>query len=465
MNNSETEILRKRKILKPAHVIVIGFLTVILLGSCLLTLPISNKDGNWLSYINALFTSASAVCVTGLIAVPTAVSFNYFGQVVVLILIQIGGLGFMTLATMLFLVFKKRIKLKDRIVLQEALNQDNNKGVVKLTRNIIFLTLIIEGIGAALLMPVFIFMNGPIGIYQAIFTAVSAFCNAGFDIFGTVAAPYQGMIQFVNNGIVSLTICFLIILGGLGFTVIMDIGKNRRFKKFSLHTKIVLIFSSILILLGAVCFFAAEFNNDKTMGNLNVGSKILASFFQSITSRTAGFNTVDQASLSPASKLISMVLMFIGASPASTGGGIKTTTFAILLLMLVAGIRNKDEVVMGKRTITTKNCLKAVSIVLFSLAAVVTVTLILFVSERHNAVLINSGMYTLDNFLFEAFSAFGTVGLSTGITPYLSPIGKIALMCLMFFGRVGTITIELLFIAKKNNDLSIKYPDGSVMIG
>lgn len=452
-----------RNRLKPAHIIVFGFLSVILLGSFFLSLPISSKSREWTPYLSSIFTATSAVCVTGLIALPTAVHFSVFGQVVILLLIQIGGLGFMTLTTMVLMLLRRKITLKDRLVMQEALNQDNAKGVVRLTRNILFLTLFIEFIGFLIFLPVFTLQNGAIGVWQAVFTSISAFCNAGFDLFGTAAnGGFVGLTGFVSNPIVSLGVCAMIILGGLGFTVIMDVTRNRfRFSKYSVHTKVVLITTMSLILFGFFLFFINEYSNPLTMGNLPWYDKLLASFFQSITCRTAGFNTVDQQGLTAASKLVSMFLMFVGASPGSTGGGIKNTTLAVIILMVIAGIKKDEGVVVSKHSINHKNTYRAVSIFLLSLTLAITLGFVLLMSEKNT---IPAELYSFENCLFEAFSAFGTVGLSAGITPYLSPVGKIAVMLVMFFGRVGPITIGLLFMTRANKE-SIKYPEGTIMLG
>ncbi len=306
----------------------------------MLTLPVSNKNGEWLRFIDALFTSASAVCVTGLTVRSTAVDFSAFGQVVLLLLIQVGGLGIMTLATLVFMLIGKRITLRDRVALQEALGQDHIKGIVRLVRNIVIMTAVIECAGAVLLLPFFCVKNGAIGIWQAVFVSVSAFCNAGFDILGTASSPYASLTEFNGNAGVLLTVGALIILGGLGFTVINDILNNKfRFGRYSLHTKIVLVATLILILFGTLFFICSEYLSAAYDG-LNFGQKLLNSIFQSVTARTAGFNAIDQNSMSQPGIILTCILMFIGASPGGTGGGIKTTTFAVIVLMAFAGLRN-----------------------------------------------------------------------------------------------------------------------------
>lgn len=451
---------KKRFSLRPPQYIVLGFLAIILIGAFLLCLPISNRSGEWLNYLSALFTSTSAVCVTGLTVLSPAVSFNGFGQVILLLLIQMGGLGFMTLSTMMMVILKRKITLKDRIALSEALNQTATKGVVKLSIHITLLTLIIEGAGMLLLMPYLVYANGAIGIWQALFTSVSSFCNAGFDIFGSAAAPFVSMTQYVNNVVMCLTVCFLIIVGGMGFTVITDILRNKfRFKRLTLHSKIVLTMTLILLIGGFLLFLGIEFSD--SLAELGAGGKVLAAFFQSVTTRTAGFNTLDQSALSPAGKMITMLLMFIGASPASTGGGIKTSTFAIVVIMIIAGVGGRDEVVLFKKSISYKRCLKAVSLVAVSLCLVMALGLVLMITEKNT---LPPDLYSAENLMFEAFSAFGTVGLSCGVTPHLSAAGQVAVMIVMFFGRVGPITIGTLFVSRRRN-YNIRYPEGNILLG
>lgn len=450
----------KKFTFKPAQIIVLGFLAVILLGGLLLSMPFSCRNGEFNNFLNSVFTATSATCVTGLIVVDTATFFTPIGQVIILLLIQVGGLGFMTLTTMLMVLLRRKITLRDRIVMQEALNQNANKGIVKLTRNIVFLTLFIETIGALCLMPAFIMDNGGVGVWQAIFTAVSAFCNAGFDILGGHTGQFSSLTGYATNALVSLSVCMLIVLGGIGFTVIMDILRNKgNFKKLRMHSRVVLIVSGILILFGWVFFFIAEYSNPKTLGPLNFGGKLLTSLFQSITPRTAGYNTINLVEMTHASKLMTMLFMFVGASPGSTGGGIKTTTLAILILVIFAGIKNDDNIYMSKHSLKTTNVYKAISVMSLSLILVVVTSVILLFTEQG----MPSESYSMENLMFEAFSAFGTVGSTLGITPLLSSPGKIIIMLLMFFGRVGPVTIGVIFLRK--NHEKITYPEGTLMIG
>ncbi len=434
--------------------VLLGFLAVMLVGAFLLALPISNKSGGWLNFTDSLFTSASAVCVTGLIVHPTATTFTAFGQVVLLLLIQIGGLGIMTLATLIFMIIGKRITLKDRLALQEVLGQDHITGIVKLVRNIAIMTGIIELIGALLLLPFLCVRNGAIGIWQSVFLSVSAFCNAGFDILGTSGAPYASLTEFNGNAGVLLIISALIILGGLGFAVIHEvIEKKFRFRLFRMHTKIVLITTLILITVGTVFFLCSEFNSP-AYADLNGGEKLLNSFFQSVTSRTAGFNSVEQSFLSNPGKIMTCILMFIGASPGGTGGGIKTTTFVILVLMAIAGLRGKDEIVLGKSSIKTKTAYRAVAIATLAAVLILAVSLIISATDGN----VSSG-----NIVFDVISAFATVGLSTGICPTISIAARYLLIIVMFIGRLGPLSIGMIF-AKRDNS-SLKYPSANLMIG
>ena len=453
-------LYRKRFRLSPAHIIVSGFLIIILLGAFLLCLPISARSREWTNFLNALFTSTSAVCVTGLSVITISSSLSIFGQVVLLLLIQIGGLGFMSLTTMFMLLLRKKITLKNRLVIKEALNQNENRGLVRLTRNILFVTLAIEGFGFLLLLYPLVSANGAIGVWQAAFTAISAFCNAVFDIIGE-----SSLTGFAGNIAVNLSVMFLIVLGGIGFTVIMDIGKHKgNFKRLAVHSKIVLVATFILILSGGIFYFGVEYSNVGTLGNMSFGKKVLAAFFQSVTTRTAGFATINQNAMTPAGKFGTMLLMFIGASPGSTGGGIKTTSTVILLLVTMSGIRKNGDITVNKRKIGTYSARKAVSILVAGTLVVIISTFILLITERGKAA-DTAELLTFENTLFECFSAFGTVGLSCGLTPLLSAGGKIVLMLVMFFGRVGIITIGLMFMQGNSADNKIKYPDANIMIG
>lgn len=458
------KVQKRRKAIKPAYIIVLGFFVVIMVGGFLLSIPISSQSREWTNFIDALFMSFSAVCVTGLSVLPLAMHFSVFGEVVILLLIQIGGLGFMTIATIIMIILRKKILYKDRHIIRESLNEDSNKGIIKLVIKIIIMTFVVEGIGALILMPVFCIDNGSVGVWQAIFTSISAFCNSGFDIFAVSGSEYISLGNYVSNPLVSLTVAFLIIIGGLGFAVIMDLfNKKFNFKKLYLQSKIVLIVTAVLIFGGTIFFFASEFSNPLTLGTESVPTKMLASFFQSVVCRTAGFSTIDQNYLLSSSKLFSSFLMFIGASPGSTGGGIKTTTIAILIFTVVSGLKNKNSVVSFKHSLNYKTIYKAISIFILGLLIVLFLTMFLLVSEQNNPA-IPEGLFSLSNVLFDSCSAFSTSGLSTGLIPYLSTSGKLAVMFTMFLGRVGLMNFGILFVGSDESEL-VTYPEGRISVG
>ncbi|MHB8072863.1 TrkH family potassium uptake protein [Desulfosporosinus fructosivorans] len=439
------------KIMTPARVLVFGFATVILLGALLLALPQATQDGLGLPFLNAVFTATSAVCVTGLVVVDTATTFTYFGQWVILLMIQVGGLGFMTFATLFAMILGKKITFKERLLLQEALNQVSVEGIVRLMKSVLQISFAIETMGALILTlrwyPDFGWSKA---LYYGIFHSVSAFNNAGFDLFGN----FSSLTAFVGDPIINITIMLLIICGGLGFVVLADLLGPR--KKFRLHTKIVLQVSGALILIGAVLILIMEFTNPKTLGPLPIGTKILAAFFQSVSPRTAGFNTIDIANMYETSLLSMIVLMFIGASSGSTGGGIKTTTFIAIVLSVLSTYRSDPHVVIENRTIPKDVIAKAWAIA--TSAAVLIFIVLLMLSHTEN-----SDLLTV---LFEVTSAFGTVGLTMGITPHLSVVGKIAIALTMFIGRVGPLTLAFVLTQKRNKvSTQIKYPDERIMIG
>ncbi|ADL08156.1 TrkH family potassium uptake protein [Thermosediminibacter oceani] len=437
--------------LRPAQILVLGFATVILVGTVLLSLPVASRNGETVGFLNALFTATSAVCVTGLVVVDTYTQYSLFGQIVIMLLIQIGGLGFMTMTTLIFLILGKRITLRERLVMQEALNQLTLAGVVKLTRYIIFTTLIFEAVGALLLSLRFSRIYGvPRGIYYGIFHGVSAFNNAGFDLIG----DFKSLTPFVEDPLVNIVIMALIIFGGLGFSVIYDVFTTRNIYKLSLHSKVVLTMTGLLLVVGFLVIYALEHTNPKTLGSLSPAGKILAAAFQSVTPRTAGFNTISLSDMSLAAKYFTIFLMFIGASPGSTGGGVKTSTFALVLMMIYSVITSKENVEIYKRRIPMDNLFKAVVIMLIALLLVLTVSFLLTITERADFMSI----------LFETVSAFGTVGLTLGITPHLSDAGKVLIILTMFSGRVGPLTIALALASKKKTAI-MKYPEERILVG
>jgi len=437
--------------LNPAQIILLGFGGLILIGATLLNLPIASVDGKSIGFIDALFTSASAVCVTGLVVVNTAAHWTIFGQVVILILIQIGGLGFMTMATLVALFLGRKITLKERLVMQEELNQFTLSGLVRLTRYVVFSTLVFEGIGAVLLSTRFIPKYGMVkGTWFSIFHSISAFCNAGFDLIG------DSMIPFVQDPVVNFTIGILVIFGGLGYTVYIDMTQHRRFKRFSLHTKLVLIISGILLVVGFVFIFIVEYNNPNTLGNLSFGGKILASIFQSIVPRTAGFNSVDIGSVTSATAFLIIIYMFIGGSPSSTAGGIKTTTVGAIALGMISVIKGKEDVEVFSKRIPHDLIYRALAVTGIGLLLVIIVTMLLSITEEASFL----------DIMFEATSAFGTVGLSRGLTPDLTDIGRLLVTFTMFAGRVGPLTMVIAFAKKRReNKGTYRYPEEKILIG
>lgn len=441
--------------LTPPRILVVGFAAIVLLGAFLLMLPISNADGIPLPFLDALFTSTSATCVTGLIVVDTGTHFTVFGQVVIMLLIQIGGLGFMTMATLFALALKKKISLKERLILQEALNQGSMEGIVRLIRKVILFAVCIEGT-AAILFSVRWAFDLPLGkaIYFGIFHAVSFFNNAGFDLFGSVSGPFSSLTSYVGDPIINLVSMLLIILGGIGFIVLSDLVEYKRTRKLSLHTKIVLTMTGLLIVIGTVVIFIFEFTNARTLGSLNGWEKFWASLFQSVSPRTAGANTIDIGAMRQASQFFMVLLMFIGASPGSTGGGIKTTTFAILIGAVFAMIRGKEDIVIYRYRLAKDRIFKAVTLTLLSLFLVIIVSMILSTTEDHSFLMI----------LFDTTSAFGTVGLSMGLTADLSDIGKVLLSLTMFAGRLGPLTLAYALGPKNEREL-YRHPEGKITIG
>ncbi|MBQ6630675.1 MAG: Trk family potassium uptake protein [Romboutsia sp.] len=444
--------------MEPTQIMVMGFALVILIGAILLNMPISTKTGESIGFLDALFTSTSAVCVTGLVAVDTSTYWSFFGQLIIITLIQIGGLGFMTVTTLFALIIKKRINLRERLLIQESLNQIDLSGLVKLTRYILLTTFLIEGTGALILSTVFIPQFGLYkGIWYSVFHGISAFCNAGFDLMGVVSGPFSSLTSYVNNFTITITISLLIILGGIGYPVILDVIKNKKLSKLNLHSKIVIFSTVTLILFGMVFIFVLEFNNPQTLGNLSFGGKILASFFQSVTLRTAGFNTIDLGLMKECSIFLMIILMFIGASPASTGGGIKTTIIATLVLTVKSFIFQKQDIEIYERRISELTVKKSLGVFFIALTVVVTGTLIISITDPDFSIL---------EVGFEVVSAVATVGLSIGGSPNLSILGKIFIIMFMFIGRVGSLTIFMALTSrgvKKN--APIRYPEGKIIVG
>lgn len=424
--------------IKPGRIIVLGFLLVILLGTMLLMLPISINEGASVSLVDALFTSTSAVCVTGLIAIDTADTFTVFGRTVVAMLIQIGGLGVTSVGVGFILLMRKKVGIKERTLVKESMNLDSLNGIVKLVKSVLLLTLIFESIGVILSYIVFSRDYSPLdALGISMFHSIAAFNNSGFDILGNL----QNLIPYQSNILLNLTTCGLIIFGGLGFLVIKEIIEKRSFKKFSLHTKVVLITTGILLVVGTVLL---KFTEDITW---------LGAFFFSTSARTAGFSTYPLSKFTNAGLFVLTILMFIGASPGSTGGGIKTTTMFTLYKSIYSTSTNRHCVAF-KRRIPSNVILKAFNITLLALFVVCMGTFILSILEP---------TYTFMQLLFEVTSAFGTVGLSTGITPNLSDLSKVIISLIMFIGRLGPMTIATIWYFKEPSNAY--YSEEAVIIG
>lgn len=452
---------RKKRRLHPTQFLMLGFALLILLGAILLCLPFSAAKGSSVSFLEALFTSASSVCVTGLTVVETGAVYSTFGQLVILLLIQCGGLGIMTITVMFFMMLKKHITLYERMILKEQYNYEGLGGLVNLTKRILIVTLLIELIGACLLSIRFIPIYGwGKGIYFSIFHSVSAFCNAGFDILGNG----NSLFALRQEPFILFTLATLITLGGLGFIVLQEIGKERKFSRLSLHAKVVLCVSAILTLSGFILTYLFEIGNPQTLGDpaLGTGNAVMGALFQSVSLRTAGYSSLPIGQTHYATKLISIFLMFVGASSGSTGGGIKTTTMFLLLLLVYTVVRGREEVTFAKRTFAMQLVHKAMAIVVVSLILVLCSSLLLCLLEEGNP---QTAQYEFIDFLYETTSAFATVGLSCGMTASLSAGSKILIIFMMFVGRIGPLTMAFAISGRKQNKTAVKYPQDRMMIG
>lgn len=437
--------------LRPAQMIILAFMAVILTGAILLMLPFASQNGQSCGFLTALFTATSAVCVTGLVVEVTAVQWTLFGHIVILCLIQIGGLGFMTIVSVFFFLLHRRIGLKQRMVLAQSLSLDDFDSVVSMVSFVVLITLVIEGIGALLLTLCFLRETSFLqALWWGIFHSISAFCNAGFDILGSTS-----MVAYVDDPAVSLILMTLIVFGGLGFFVWDDVRRNRKFGKLTIHSRLVLLVTGTLILGGAFLFAVLEWNNPNTLGGLAFGEKVLASFFQSVTLRTAGFESISQAAFTEASKALSVVLMLIGGSSGSTAGGAKTVTVFILLLAVWCGLRSRQNVVVFRRTISDGQIRDALSIVMMMVVLACSGAVAL--SATH-------GFTFLDS-LYETTSALATVGTTTGLTASLNVFGRLLIICYMFFGRVGIMTIGLGFMLGNQAESRYHYAETRVLLG
>jgi len=434
--------------ISPPQLLVLSFAGLIIIGSLLLTTPWAVRSGQ-VNYLTSLFTATSAVCVTGLVVVDTASHWTPFGQVVIMLLIQIGGLGVMSFATFLALIFGWKIQLKQRLIMQQAINQSSVGGIVRIFRYLLITSFSIEAIGATILT---IHWTPLMGLKNALwfgtFHSVSAFNNAGFDLFG----GFRSLTAFTSDVTVNLVISSLIILGGLGFMVLYEVFHYHKSRALSLHARVVLITSAILIVIGTVILFITEYHH--ALKDLPLGVKLMASYFQSVSPRTAGFNSIDLNSLFLSSQLLIILLMFIGGSPGSTAGGIKTSTFALLWIALISQLRGKKDNEIFKRHIPNSDMFQAFTIVMLSGFTLLTMTFLISLIRQTDLVRV----------IFEVASALGTVGLTLGITPELTPLEQIIILLTMFLGRVGPLTLGFA-LAYRNKQPDIHYPKGKIMIG
>lgn len=445
--------------LSTTQTIMLSFLLAILAGSFFLALPGSSADGQAVPYVDALFTAATSICVTGLVTLPTVTTWSVFGQIVILILIQIGGLGIITIMSGLMISLHRRIGMRDRQLIQDAFNLNTLSGMVKFIKKVLLGTFMVEGVGALLYMTVFIPQYGLHGIWISLFNAVSAFCNAGMDILSE-----NSLCEYVHNPLVNTVTALLIIMGGIGYIVWWDVVrvcKNLKkqglkcFRTLTLHSKIALFITALLLLSGTAAFFVFEYDNPLTLGSYSLPEKMQAAFFQSVTTRTAGFATVPQQNLTNASAFISILLMFIGGSPVGTAGGIKTVTIAVLFVAAFATIKNKEDAVLFQRRISKQAINKAVAVVCTSF-------LILFASTVLLAAITDAAALDI---VYETVSATATVGLTRDLTPKLNMMGKIIIIITMYLGRVGPISLMVAFHTRKEDRHMIKNPTEEISVG
>ena len=450
---------KQRFSISTTHAILLSFLVVILIGSVLLSLPISSANGKPIPFVDALFTATTSTCVTGLVVMPTVTSWSVFGQIVILLLIQIGGLGVITIMSSVMILLHKKMGIGDRLLLQDAFNLNSLSGLVRFVKKVVLGTFVIEGVGALLYMTVFIPDFGIKGIWISVFTSISAFCNAGIDIIAE-----NSLCNYALNPVVNFVTCGLIVVGGIGYIVWWDVlrvlklttkRKVRFFKDLTLHSKIAVLSTLVLIFVGAVLIFLFEYNNPLTMSDYTVFQKIQASLFQSVTTRTAGFAMIPQENLTNATSIISLLLMFIGGSPVGTAGGIKTVTIVILLASAFSCIRNKEDTELFGRQITKRATSKAVAVTCMSF-------LIAFVSTVLLSAVTNASALDV---MYETVSATATVGLTRNLTASLNNIGKLIIIVTMYLGRVGPISFAIAFNRKKENQTMVRNPIEEVSVG
>ncbi len=447
------ELKIKSTRLPRSAIIAVGFALLVLLGALVLMLPFATRDGESTSFLGALFTTTSATCVTGLVAYDTATHWTLFGQLVIITLIQIGGLGFITFGVYGMMLFHKRIGLENRELIHDSLNSLNLGVGLDLVKSVVKGTAIIELAGAALLSIRFIPEYGVLrGIYYSVFHSISAFCNAGFDLFG-FKEKFTSLVPYYDDPLVMLTISALVIIGGIGFAVWGDVHKHGfKFKKYHLHTKVVLLATFVLLAGGTLFFLFSEKNG--VLCEMSAGDKLMSAFFCAVTPRTAGFNSVDIASLSTSGKVMTVFLMFIGGSPGSTAGGVKTTSLLVILLFVLSYVRRQKECSIFKRSLSNELVKKASTVIFVNMSLIIIAMIVITLSQP----------LALDDVLIETVSAMSTVGMTSGITRDLTVISKIMIMILMYCGRVGSLSFALSF-SEKRKISNIRYPEEDILIG
>lgn len=447
--------MKKKRTLSTTQFIMLSFLAVIALGSILLSLPVSSASGESVAYLDALFTATTATCVTGLVTLPTVSTWSVFGQAVILILIQVGGLGVITIMSAVMLMLNRRMGIGDRLLLQDAFNLNSLSGIVRFVKRVLLGTVLVEGVGALLYMTVFVPEFGAKGVWISVFTSISAFCNAGMDILAE-----NSLCDYATNPIINLVTSLLIVLGGIGYIVWWDVmgltGRKRRgLRNLTLHSKIAIATTLILIFGGGFLILLFEYRNPLSIGNLSLLDKLQVSLFQSVTTRTAGFATVPQQNLTNGTSILCLLLMFVGGSPVGTAGGIKTVTLAVLAVSALATIQNKQDVSLFNRNISKQAVNKAVAVTMMSFAIMFISTLLLSAVTDADAL----------DILFETISATATVGLSRDLTPNLNEAGKAVIIGTMYLGRVGPISLALALNANIKHQNVIKNPTEEISVG
>ncbi|MBQ3137821.1 MAG: potassium transporter KtrB [Clostridia bacterium] len=447
----------KKITLSTTHIIMLSFICAVIVGSILLSLPLSSATGEAVPYIDALFTAVTSTCVTGLVTVTTADTWSVFGQTVILLLIQAGGLGIITVMSGIMLIINKRFGLNDSVLIQDAFNLNTLSGLSAFVRRVFAGTAVIEGIGALLYMTVFVPEYGVRGIWISVFNSVSAFCNAGIDIIGS-----ESLCSYVTNPVINLVTCALIIMGGIGYIVWWDVIRvlkkhrgRKLFRFLTLQSKLAIVSTAVLIFSGAVLIFIFEYSNNSTVGSFNIFEKIQFSLFQSVTTRTAGFATVPQENLTDSSAMVCLLLMFIGGSPVGTAGGIKTVTFAVLLIAAFSAIRNKNSTEIFSRAISVRTVRKALSVTVMSFGIMAVSTVLLSAVTDADAL----------DVVYETVSATATVGLTRNLTSALDTVGKIIIMITMYLGRVGPISLAVAFNLRKENLNTVRCPEEEISVG